>query len=128
MEIASRRRTPTFGVLLVTIAALAASGCWAHYPYVAVGTAFDVLPHGFVTVMVGTTPYYYHRGLFYRPRGPRWVVVRAPVGAFVHHVPDGAVARRIGGVEYKEYGGVLYRPAVRRGSRGWEVARPRGRR
>lgn len=155
---------------LFVAAPLSMSGCFGRHAFVAIGTAIDVLPGGFVTVTVGSRPYYYHRGIFYRPyrrgylvvpapvgavvrapppgvvvlvedgpyryyrgvfyrpRGNRYVVVRPPVGAFVQEVPRTAVTRRIDGVEFKEYAGTYYRPAIRDGDRGYQVAEPPRRR
>ena len=40
--------------LLVTLGSLTASGCFGRVAFIGVGTAIDVLPHGYVSVMVGT--------------------------------------------------------------------------
>jgi hypothetical protein len=49
------------------------------------------------------------------------VVVRPPIGAFVRSLPETAATRRLGDVEYKEYAGAYYRPAIRDGRRGYQV-------
>ncbi len=56
------------------------------------------------------------------------MVVRPPVGAFVRRIPPSAATRMISGVEYKEYAGAYYRPAIRNGRRGYEVTDPPPRR
>lgn len=48
------------------------------------GATYGALPIGAVSVGVyGGTRYWYHGGLWYRPWGPRWVVVAPPVGVAV---------------------------------------------
>jgi hypothetical protein len=156
--------------LLVTLGSLTASGCFGRGVFIGVGTAIDVLPHGYVSVMVGTMPYYYYRGVFYRPyrrgyvvvpaplgawilepppgqivlvendpfhyyrgvfyqpRDGRYVVVQPPIGAFVRTVPPTATTLRFDGVEYKEYAGTYYRPAIQEGRHGYQVTEPPPRR
>ncbi len=167
---ARSRPTSLLAVAFVATASLSSSGCFGRHAFIAIGTAIDVLPAGYVTVTVATRPYYYHRGIFYRPhrwgyvvvpapvgavivgpppgvlvmvendpyhyyrgvfyapRGGRYVVARPPFGAFVRTIPANAVTHRIDGVEYKEYAGTYYRPAIRDGDRGWQVAEPPARR
>lgn len=161
---------PFLAIALIAVVSLSTSGCFGRHAFMAIGTAIDVLPGGYVTVTVGTRPYYYHRGIFYRPyrrgyvvvpapigavvmgpppgvlvmvendpfryyrgvfyrpRGDRWVVARPPLGAFVRTVPRTAVTRRVDGVEFKEYAGTYYRPAIRGGERGYQVTEPPPRR
>ena len=156
--------------LLVASASLPVTGCMGRHAFIGIGTAIDVLPGGFVTVSVTNRPYYYprgifyrpyrrgyvvvpapigavvmvpppgvvvmveddpyryYRGVFYRPRPTGWVVVRPPLGAFVRSLPPSAVTRRVDGVEFKEYAGTWYRPAIRDGARGYQVAEPPTRR
>jgi hypothetical protein len=59
--------------------------------------------------------------VFYHPRAGRYVVVRPPLGAFVRYLPETAIPRYVNGVEYKEYAGTYYRPAIRDGERGYQV-------
>ena len=51
------------------------------------GYAVGVLPRGYVTVRHGRTPYYYHHGIWYRPGGGGFVVVRPAIGLFVPILP-----------------------------------------
>lgn len=88
-----------------------------------IGAVIMVPPPG-VVVLVENDPYHYYRGTFYAPRGNRYVVVRPPLGAFVRSLPPTAVSHRIDGVEFKEYAGTYYRPAIRDGKRGYQVADP----
>ncbi len=48
------------------------------------GATYGTLPVGAVSMGVyGGSRYWYHGGLWYRPWGPRWVVVAPPVGVVV---------------------------------------------
>jgi len=84
------------------------------------------LPSGHVVIRVEDRPYHYYRGVFYAPSAGRYTVVRPPIGAFVRDLPDEAVTRRVDGVDYKEYAGTYYRPAIREGRRGYQVTDPPG--
>ncbi len=56
-----------------------------YYPprgYVVAG-----VPRGATIVRRGGVPYYFHEGIWYRPSGPRFVVVAPPVGLFVSTLP-----------------------------------------
>lgn len=170
MRSPSLRLRPLLAAAFVTLTSLSLEGCVGRYAFIGVGTAIDVLPHGYVSVVVGSMPYYYHHGVFYRPyrrgyvvvpapigavimfsppgvvvmvendpfhyyrgvfyapRGGRYVVVRPPIGAFVRSVPPTAVTHHVDGVEYKEYAGTYYRPAIREGQRGYQVTEPPARR
>jgi len=66
------------------------------------------LPARHQTIRVRGTRYYYHGGVFYRPRHPGgFVTVAAPLGAVVS-LPVGAVRVVIGGFSYYTLGGVYY--------------------
>lgn len=43
------------------------------------GSVYSTLPHGAVSVQIGGGRYWRHGGHYYRPWGPRWVVVAPPV-------------------------------------------------
>ena len=51
----------------------------APYGAPAYGTVYGGLPAGAVSVQIGGGRYWRHGGAFYRPWGPRWVVVAPPV-------------------------------------------------
>lgn len=51
------------------------------------GYVVRALPHDGYTVMRGRDNFWYSRGEWYRRTGPRWVVVGAPIGAFVPILP-----------------------------------------
>jgi Family of unknown function (DUF6515) len=57
-----------------------------HY-YPPRGRVIDIAPRGAVIVRRGGVPYYFHEGAWYRPWGPRFVVVRPPIGLFVTVLP-----------------------------------------
>ena len=54
------------------------------YPY---GSMAPVLPYGAVSYGYGPGRYWYHGGVWYRPWGPRFVVVAPPVGYVVPAEP-----------------------------------------
>jgi hypothetical protein len=93
-----------------------------HY-YPPRGYAVSVLPRGYVTVHYHGGPYYYHAGVWYRPYGPRFVVVRPAVGLFVPFLPSFYTTVWFGGVPYYYADDVYY--AYRPG-RGYEVVNPPG--
>ena len=57
-----------------------------HY-YPPRGYAVGALPRGYVTVGYRGGPYYYHQGVWYRPGGGRYLVVRPAIGLFVPVLP-----------------------------------------
>ena len=54
---------------------------WPVYPLK--GAAAAILPGAAVSVQFGGINYWHHRGVWYRPWGPRWVVVAAPLAIVV---------------------------------------------
>lgn len=59
-----------------------------HSPYQArAGLAFSSLPYGSVRVGFRGANYFYHRGVWLRPFGPRFVVTLPPVGIVVPQLP-----------------------------------------
>jgi hypothetical protein len=84
------RRSLRLGVAVL----LACSAGWAsartsvavdlNFGFPLYGASYGALPVGAVGVGVyGGSRYWYHGGLWYRPWGPRWVVVAPPVGVAV---------------------------------------------
>lgn len=120
MKTRTRGMRPLMMATLVTISALATAGCFGRYGFIGVGTAIDVLPHGYVSVMVGTRPYYYYRGVFYRPYRHGYVVVPAPIGATLIGPPPGSVLVMVENDPFRYYRGVFYAPQANR----YVVARP----
>jgi hypothetical protein len=70
-----------------------------HY-YPAPGYAVSVLPDGNVVVNYRNGRYFYHSGVWFRPLGPRYVVVRPPVGISVAVLPSGYTTLWARGVPY----------------------------
>lgn len=78
------------------------------------GIRVSIIPTGFLTLMVGTLPYYYYGGVYYREvASSSYEVVDAPMGAIVPELPaDDVRAVVIGGKTYFEYDNILYKPVV----------------
>jgi hypothetical protein len=93
-----------------------------HY-YPPRGYAVGALPRGYVTVNYRGGPYYYHGGVWYRPYGPRFVVVRPAIGLFVPFLPSFYTTVWFGGVPYYYADDVYY---TYRAGRGYEVVDPPG--
>lgn len=72
---------------------------------------------GAVSLLVGSTTYYYSRGHYYHKHGREYVSVAAPVGAVIVDLPAGYTRVYLNGQEYYTYGGVYYN----RCSRGYRV-------
>jgi hypothetical protein len=70
-----------------------------HY-YPPRGQYFDTVPRAAAIVRYGHTPYYYHEGIWYRPYGPRFVVVGPPIGLFVSALPPFYTTVWWGGIPY----------------------------
>ena len=72
------------------------------------GYAVPALPRGYVTVHYGRTPYYYHQGVWYRPGGGRFLVVRPVVGLYVPFLPPFYTTIYFGGRPYYYADDVYY--------------------
>ncbi len=92
-----------------------------HY-YPPRGYAVGALPRGYVTVRYGRTPYYYHHGIWYRPGGSGFVVVRPHIGLYVPILPPFYSTIWYGGVPYYYADDVYYR--YRADRREYEVSDP----
>lgn len=88
------------------------------------GYAVGALPRGYVTVNYRGGPYYYHQGVWYRPGGGRYLVVRPVVGLYVPFLPSFYTTVWFGGVPYYYADDVYYRWQAER--RGYEVVNPPG--
>lgn len=120
MATRSKRLRTVLTILLLTFASSTATGCFGPPMFIAMGTAIDVLPAGYVSITVGTVPYYYHRGMFYRPYRRGYVVVPAPIGAVIVAPPPRSMMVMVQGDPYHYYRGVFY--AERAGR--YRVVRP----
>jgi hypothetical protein len=85
------------------------------------GYAVSVLPRGYVTVRYRSTPYYYHHGIWYRPGGSGFVVVRPSIGLFVPVLPPFYTTVWYAGVPHYYADDVYYRYRM---GRGYEVSDP----
>jgi hypothetical protein len=94
-----------------------------HY-YPPRGYAVGALPRGYVTVGYRGGSYYYHQGIWYRPGGGRFVVVRPALGLFIPVLPPFYTTVWFGGIPYYYADDVYYR--WRDDRRGYEVADPPG--
>lgn len=100
----------SLSLLALGAAALAGHSIAEAKTHVDVGVSIGApIPHGYSRVYVGRDPYYYHRGVFYRP-GPRgYYVVHAPRGAVVRVLPPHYSRVYVGSTIYYRYGDVYYR-------------------
>lgn len=92
-----------------------------HY-YPPRGYAVPALPRGYTVIRHGGAPYYFHGGVWYRPYGPRFVVVGPPIGLFVSVLPPFYTTVWVRGIPYYYADDVYY--VYRPERHGYEVARP----
>ena len=64
------------------------------------GYVAPILPTGYRAVRYRGSPYYYSRGAWYRPYGPRFVVVAPPIGIGVGFLPPYYTRVWFGGTPY----------------------------
>lgn len=76
--------------------------------YPARGAGVRALPRAAVSVPFRGRPYYFHDGIWYRPSGPRFVVIAPPFGAVVPFLPGSYTAVWFGGVPYYYANDVYY--------------------
>lgn len=136
-------RIKTFAVLLTTALAVAATAFPAeardrgrggehHYKYdnrynhdryyPPRGYKVPALPKGYYTARYRGSRYYFHGGIWYRPSGPRFVVVAPPIGVIVPFLPPFYTTVWFGGFPYYYADHAYYRwvPA----ERGYVVSEP----
>jgi len=70
-----------------------------HY-YPARGYAVRQLPVGYYTARYRGSPYYFNGGVWYRPYGPRFVVVAPPIGIGIGALPPFYTTVWFGGTPY----------------------------
>jgi hypothetical protein len=70
-----------------------------HY-YPARGYAVRSLPSGYYAARYRGSPYYFHGGVWYRPYGPRFLVVAPPIGIGIAALPPFYTTLYFGGVPY----------------------------
>jgi len=68
---------------------------WSRYeggrPYPRPGTVFRDRPRGGYELHYHGDPYFYGGGIWYRPWGPRWAVIRPPLGVGIRMLPPRCV-------------------------------------
>lgn len=72
------------------------------------GTVVAAVPSGAVVVPHAGVSYSFHNGVWYRPYGPRFVVVAAPIGAFIPVLPPFYTTVWFGGLPYYYADDVYY--------------------
>jgi len=77
-----------------------------YYP--ARGHIIGALPHDHRVVVHGRSRYYFSGGVWYRPNGPRFVVVAPPFGLFVPFLPPYYATVWVGGIPYYYANEVYY--------------------
>jgi len=85
-----------------------------HY-YPAHGFVYGTLPAGAVSVAYGGGNYFFHGGVWFRPYGPRYVVVQPPIGIVLPVLPADYATIWVAGVPYYYADGVYYNVAPGRG-------------
>ena len=78
-----------------------------HY-YPSRGFVYGTLPVGAVSVGYGGGNYFFHGGVWFRPYGPRYVVVQPPVGIYLPVLPPTYATIWVGSVPYYYADGVYY--------------------
>lgn len=73
-----------------------------------IGHRLNILPRHHVRIIIGGFPYFYYTGVFYRPYGSSYIVVSAPIGAFVRTLPVGFIAFTIGFSTYYHVNDTYY--------------------
>ena len=58
-----------------------------NHAYPARGQHFEKLPSGYRAVYYGRSQYFFYGGVWYRPYGPRFVVIAPPFGIVVPFLP-----------------------------------------
>jgi hypothetical protein len=81
-----------------------------HY-YPARGEVVLGLPAGAIAVRFRNERFFFHGGVWFRPSGPRFVVVAPPIGIVVSVLPPAYVTRWVGGAPYYYANGTYYAPA-----------------
>jgi len=88
------------------------------------GVAVGALPHGYRSVDYGRDRFYVNGGVWYRPYGPRFVVVAPPLGIVIPFLPDFYTTVWFGGVPYYYANDAYY--VWNRDARGYVVTQPPG--
>ena len=79
-----------------------------HY-YPQRGRYVPALPRGYYPVRYRNSPYYFHGGAWYRPWGPRFVVIAPPIGIGIPLLPPFYTTIWFGGIPYYYADDTYYR-------------------
>jgi len=90
--------------------------------YPARGVEVGVLPHEHVEVIRGGAHYFYAGGVWYVPRGPRYVVIAPPIGVYVPVLPPFYTTIWVGAAPYYYANDTYY--LYRGPAQGYEVVNP----
>lgn len=69
----------------------------------------DYLPATAAHLVVEGVKYWLSDGMYYRKSGKQYIVVEAPEGVRLRHLPDGSVVVKHNGKQYFRHAGVYYR-------------------
>lgn len=87
-------------------------GAYVHFGPV-FGLRINVLPFGYSRFYVGTVPYYYNEGVYYRSySNGGYEVVEPPLNATVQRLPSNANVTVIDGQKYYQVGGTFYQEEI----------------
>ena len=64
--------------------------------------------HNPKVIIHGGVNFYYAKGVWYKPRGRKYVVCRAPIGVRVKYIPRGYNIVRVNGKKYYTFNGIWY--------------------
>ncbi len=81
---------------------------WGSGPRYRPGYEIDRIPGGYSRVPYRGNDYYYSSGYWYRPQGPRYVIVAPPRGARVRYLPDYAQQVWLGSALFFVAAGTYY--------------------
>lgn len=77
------------------------------------GVRINVLPRGYSRVYVGSNPYYYNEGVYYRPYNQGgYEVVAPPLHALITKLPANATVTVVDGQKYYQLGGTFYQEEI----------------
>lgn len=71
-----------------------------RHHYIPWGYRLTYLPHSYIRIVIGSLPYFYFDGVFYRHYHDGYIVVSAPIGARVSVLPLGFIVFGLGHFTY----------------------------
>ena len=94
------------GILLANASSVNAAPGSSHHRH---HGPVEFLPATAAHLVVEGVKYWLSDGVYYRKKGERYIVVEAPKGAKMRHLPNGAVLVKRNGKQYFRHAGVYYR-------------------